>query len=124
MKEAFPYPLQLIDAGMKGDSRQWRLATKFRYVGSKIIDVPVGFITDGASVPRVFWSLFSPTGSYLKAAVIHDYLYVNQLFSRETTDLIFLEAMKESGVGFFTRLAVYRAVKFGGWVAWKKNKQK
>jgi hypothetical protein len=122
MKEAFPLSLQLIDAGMKGDSRQWRLTSKFRYVGSKIIDVPAGFTTDGASVPRVFWSLFSPTGSYLKAAVIHDYLYVNQLFSRETTDLIFLEAMKESGVGFFTRRAVYRAVRLGGWIAWKRNK--
>jgi len=110
---------------MKGSSRMWRLAAEFRYIGSKIIDVPVGFITDGASVPRVFWSLFSPTGSYLKAAVIHDYLYVNQLFSRKTTDAIFLEAMKEVGegvFGFLARQTVYRAVRLGGWIAWNKNK--
>jgi len=118
----FPFPLQLIDAGMKGSSRMWKLASKFRYVGSKIIDVPVGFLTDGASVPRVFWSLFDPTGPYLQAAVIHDYLYITQIFSRETSDLIFLEAMKACGVGFLTRQAVYRAVRFGGWVGWERNK--
>lgn len=72
---AFPLPLVLEDAGMQGSSRLWKLAKQFRYVGSKIIDVPKDFITDGASVPRVFWSLFDPTGPYLQAAVIHDYLY-------------------------------------------------
>ena len=120
--KAFPLPLQLIDAGMKGNSRMWTLATEFRFVGSKIIDVPAGFLTDGASVPRVFWSLFDPTGPYLQAAVIHDYLYNTQVFSRETADEVFLEAMKACGVGFITRQTVYRAVRFGGWVAWKNNK--
>lgn len=116
----FPDQLQLIDAGMRGSSRLWRLATRFRYIGTKIIEVPIGFITDGASVPRVFWSLFSPAGSYLGAAVIHDYLYHTKMFSRELCDKIFLEAMKAAGVGFLTRQTVYAAVRLGGWVAYNR----
>ena len=37
--------------------------------------VPTGFVTDLASIPRVFWSVLRPDGEYAYAAVIHDYLY-------------------------------------------------
>lgn len=34
-----------------------------------------GFLTDGATVPRIFWSLYPPNSpEYLTAAVIHDNL--------------------------------------------------
>ena len=37
--------------------------------------IPKGFITDGASIPRIFWSIFPPYRSeYFSAVVIHDYL--------------------------------------------------
>lgn len=36
----------------------------------RCIDVPVGFITDGASIPGLFWNLFSPMRSCLCAAVV------------------------------------------------------
>lgn len=36
--------------------------------------VPLGFITDLASVPRVLWALLPPHGRYAKAAILHDYL--------------------------------------------------
>lgn len=37
-----------------------------------------GFKTDGASIPRLFWSLYPPYRSeYFTAALIHDYLCLN-----------------------------------------------
>ena len=42
------------------------------------VQVPVGFVTDFASIPRLFWSLLRPDGLYAYAAIIHDYLYWEQ----------------------------------------------
>lgn len=40
-----------------------------------IIIIPKGFITDGASIPRVFWSIISPTGPLFLASILHDFAY-------------------------------------------------
>ena len=45
----------------------------FKY---KDIVVPKGFTSDGASIPRIFWSFYPPNRTdYLPAAILHDYLY-------------------------------------------------
>ena len=44
------------------------------YNGLCGIVVPKGFITDGASIPFGFRWLFSSTGRYFGAAIVHDYL--------------------------------------------------
>ena len=41
-------------------------------IGGTII--PRGFVTDGATVPRILWSLFPPISSYFRATLLHDYL--------------------------------------------------
>jgi hypothetical protein len=117
--EAFPFPLIVEDAGMKNGRRHWKLAEPFRFQGTRCINVPVGFITDFASVPRIFWNLFSPTGSYMRAAVVHDFLFHSKILTRRESDLVFLEAMKAAGVGLLTRSFVYGAVRVGGWAAWR-----
>lgn len=63
------------------DWRVWRLERPLRYeVGSlgsgRLVEVPAGFVTDGASVPRAFWALLPVWGRYSRAAVVHDYLCV------------------------------------------------
>ena len=51
---------------------QFELVENYRY---RDIVVPKGYITDGASVPRIFWSIFPPNkAEYLSAAIVHDYL--------------------------------------------------
>lgn len=37
--------------------------------------VPQGFITDGASIPKLLWPLISPFGPLLEGAIIHDFGY-------------------------------------------------
>ena len=36
--------------------------------------IPPSFVSDGASVPRMFWSIFPPVRDYFNEAVYHDYL--------------------------------------------------
>ena len=44
--------------------------------------IPVGFVFDGASVPRVFRSCRGPTGVLLLAALIHDWGYHHASLAR------------------------------------------
>lgn len=46
--------------------RQWRLNAPF-------LGVPTGFISDGASVPRLLWWFIDPAGEAFEAAIVHDY---------------------------------------------------
>ena len=82
--------------------------------GGLTIEVPKGFITDFASIPKVFWPIFPPAGQYAKAAVIHDYLYRLTGCSRFLADAIFREVMAQLGVPFWKRCAMYYAVRFFG----------
>jgi hypothetical protein len=118
----FPYELQFRDAGMRGGSRIFRLTNPFSYISSRgTITVPTGFETDGASIPRVFWSILDPFGPYFKAAVIHDWLYSphNRRFTRAQADDIFKEAMFNNGLDWLRREAIYRAVQLAGWRSYK-----
>ena len=82
------------------------------------IRVPKGFVTDFASIPRVLWSVLSPTGEFRLPAVIHDYLYWFQPCTREESDNLLLIAMKEEGVPERQRVAVYTGIRIAGQVAW------
>jgi hypothetical protein len=87
----------------------------------KGIEVPVGFVTDFASIPRAFYSLLSPTGQYTWAAVIHDYLYWVQDRPREQADLVLKHAMEDCKVDAVTIMTVYAGVRAGGSFAWDSN---
>jgi hypothetical protein len=116
----FPDEAQFAVHGYRHGSMILKLTAPFRYHSKRVhetITVPKGFLTDGASVPRIFWSFFSPFGEYFKAALIHDFLYTkeNKSFNRIESDKIFLEAMIEVGVPYIRRSLIYRAVRLGGW---------
>jgi hypothetical protein len=85
------------------------------------VTVPVGFVTDLASIPRAFWSIYKPDDEYAHAAIVHDYLYWTQTTSRETADDIFLMMMKEFSVGAVSRVIIYEAVRLAGQSAWDGN---
>ena len=86
------------------------------------VTVPVGFVTDMASVPRLLWWLFPPFGRYLTAAVVHDYLYQHGStlgYTRAQADWLFLQIMVEDGVALWRAWLMYRAVRCFGWRAWQ-----
>lgn len=114
MQPSFHLPPSLTpdDSG-----RNWTLNAPFSYDSSVgRIDVPAGFVTDFASVPKLLWNVLPPFGRYGNAAIIHDYLYRTQGYaSKPVADAIFLEAMKALGVSRLTRTLMYYAVSlFGG----------
>ena len=83
--------------------------------------VPTGFVTDLASIPRVFWQLLRPEGRYAYAAVVHDYLYWTQTRPREEADEIFKIAMEDSKVDSRVIKTIYQAVREFGQGAWDDN---
>lgn len=85
------------------------------------INVPVGFVTDFASIPRIFWSLLPTDGQYTYPAIIHDYLYWDQSISREDADKILRYAMDDFKVNSATIDTIYTGVRVGGWIAWDDN---
>lgn len=96
----------------------WRVYEPFEFYlsddNSDVIEVPAGFVTDLASVPRIFWTLLPPDGKYAKAAIIHDYLYDNALRTKKEADLIFLDGMTVLGVPKWKRTVMYWAVRMFG----------
>jgi len=106
---------------------KWRLRHAFAYQlegSDKVVKVPVGFVTDFASIPKIFWSILSPYGKYGKAAVVHDWLYHhNKEYDRKQADNIFKEAMKVLKVNWLTRGIVYNAVRWFGGSAWNKHRE-
>lgn len=87
----------------------------------KII-VPRGFITDLASIPRPFRGVFNVNGLLRAPAVLHDWLYCSQRYSRSEADAIFLEAMEARGMAKASRYTVYALVRTFGWVYYNKRK--
>ena len=79
-----------------------------------VIRVPKGFATDAATVPRCLWWLFPPDGLWIRAAVIHDYMY-RMGYSRILCDAVFRYVMEHDGVTAWRRCAMFYAVRFGGW---------
>ena len=87
-----------------------------------VVTVRRGFVTDFASVPRLFWTLLPPWGKYGPPAVVHDFLYWDQGCSREQADRIMMLAMQESGVGSFRMGLIHAALRIGGAFAWSSNR--
>jgi hypothetical protein len=83
------------------------------------VEVPVGFVSDGASVPRMLWNLYPPFGEYLEAAVVHDLFCVLGHKGESPIDFkmaakVFKEAMAVCGVSRWKRQKMYLAVRWFG----------
>ena len=92
-----------------------------------MITAPKGCVTDLASIPRPCWILLPPDGPWVKAAIIHDYLYATQgtgqlppgvpgskqpkgitrptPYTRSESDWILRDALRNRGVDVVRRLA-------------------
>ncbi|PCJ96799.1 MAG: phage tail protein [Hyphomicrobiales bacterium] len=81
-----------------------------------VINVPIGFETDLASIPWPVSKIFKPDGKYAKAAVIHDYLLYlikndTPMVNRKTADSIFYEAMLVLKIPKYKAYIFYRSVR-------------
>lgn len=121
--------------------RRWELAENWCYQlneEDKII-IPKGFEFDGASIPKIFWAILSPTGLLLIPGLLHDYGYKhNQIWKLGPNDVI-VPFKKEAGkdywdqlfkdVGdkvngvFLVNVIAWIAVAVGGDGAWNKHRR-
>jgi len=85
------------------------------------VSAPTGFVTDLASIPRVFWSLLPPDGNYAYAAIVHDYLYWTQERPKEEADQILKFTMQDFKINSATIAAIYEGVHLFGGAAWRNN---
>ena len=122
-EEMFPLGLPVLRP-IPG-TRNYELMSDFVYVrgNGKVIFIPKGFVTDGASIPRLFWRLvgdpFAP--DYICAAVVHDFLWRQSFSWRQRTNAnkVFGEILERQGVvGWMTRCELETGVWFGKVGAW------
>jgi len=73
--------------------------------------IPVGFVTNGADIPRLFWSFYPPNRSdYLPAVVVHDYLCSVEEYQK--ADRYFEEILKALGIKKKDVLILWGGVRF------------
>jgi hypothetical protein len=113
----------------RGDDIVIEVTKHFSFTSSYgTITVPIGFHSDGLSIPRIAWPLVGPaTGKGFAAGLIHDFLYSQASnlrypdFTRAEADAIFLECLYHLGVSWPKRHAMHLAVRSFGWQFYKKK---
>jgi len=127
-------------------TRRWELMEDWYYVlppgcpmglGGHRIMVPKGFIHDGASIPKPFRMILSPTGIMLIAGIVHDYIYKTRTLlsaldgkpaitnlTRAVADKVF--ACVNHSVNELNVLGgiAYWALRAGGMFAWNGHRKR
>lgn len=85
-------------------------------------EIPAGFRTDGASLPRLLWPLlgspFSP--EIITAAVIHDYAYRFGAWPRHLADGVLFTRLVQDGVARGRARLFWYGVTLFGWFYWRR----
>jgi hypothetical protein len=102
------------------DPLTWSLGGETRAVDRRV-QVPSGFVFDGAAVPRVFFSVMRPSTENFSAFVLLEYLYWTQTGTRDEADQMFQLALQDLSIDRATISALYVAVRNFGQAAWSEN---
>jgi len=125
--------------------RKWRMVEDYAYFlkhGAMIV-IPKDFVFDGASIPRIFWMILSPTGLLLIPGLLHDYAYRNDCLltriqyeeewvlapayyrqGRAHWDRMFREeAIRINGFHLINYVA-WIALRLFGWIVWNKHRKR
>ena len=106
------------------DGRNWIVREPLTYkigISQDSITVPVGFVTDLASVPPALSRLFSRTDRISFQPSSTTTFTGSRHVTRDQSDQILLLAMIEHEVPETKRFAIYQAVHFAGMFAWDDN---
>jgi len=110
-------PLRLRDL-FPPDGRRFALEEDFVYEDKKGVAwlAPTDLLTDGATIPTVFWSVIGGPwdGLYREAAVVHDAYCCGQTAPWQDVHRMFYEAMRCSGVGWVQAKTMFYAVWLAG----------
>ena len=87
----------------------------------KRIEVPCGFVTDLASIPRGLRGILNVNGRSRKAAVLHDFLYCENKLTRTECDALFYAALLAEGMNSALARTYWLGVRAGGWLYFGKR---
>lgn len=146
-KEKMPI-LRPLPVRKRGERRRYELIEDWKCEllgrGFTFI-IPKGFIFDGASIPRIFWNMLSPSGYLFLAGLLHDFIFkyrfvyiysiidsldggepriIKDWFTQKEADKKF-EALADKicmGAHFFTRTA-YITLRMFGSKAWREHRK-
>ncbi len=98
------------------EGREWKLLKDWKVVVRKeVLTIPKGFVTDLASVPRIFWIIIPPSSNKCrKASIVHDWMYVHQHKTKSYADSIFLSELLSKRLFWLQAHIMYWAVKLFG----------
>lgn len=103
----------------------WSVASALVWCDSTYarIEVPKGFLTDLASIPRAVRNLpaFDPNGLSRRPAVVHDWLYQVQSHPKAWCDSFLRAAMISEGCSTADADAFYEAVHLFGQSSWDSD---
>jgi len=118
-------------------SRKWTIMKDwhFKLNGMDLV-IPKGFIFNGASIPKYFWSWVSPTGILLISGMIHDYgfRYGTLLkkgkkssigpHSMAHFDKLFLSVNIDVNGFKVINYVVFGGLRAGSWFMWNRHRKK
>lgn len=103
-------------------TRRWEIAVRDGDTHLRI-EVPRGYMCDGASVPLIAQPVFALTGgsrmSLIRPGVMHDYLYSTHRYPRRKADRYFREYARQEGLGVIAAWGAWIAVRLLGWAQWR-----
>lgn len=118
MKPAQKFLDSLYVKKLSEDPVRWEIVDHpFRFASKAagmIVLVPLGFVTDFASVPRVPLAYWLTGGCADESAVVHDYLYQTHKVGFMVANLVFLEGMKAQHIVWWRRQIMFIAVCLAG----------
>lgn len=93
----------------------------FRLAG---VNIPAGFESNGLTVPRLFWSVATPFGRYLPAAIVHDYVFSCQKLRANRSDARnkFAQALTALGANKYITRVLVSGVALNDGLCYLKNK--
>jgi hypothetical protein len=115
-----------------GTGNHWLVDAPY-YDSTAKIEIPAGFKTDLASIPRILWSIIAPFELSLAAPIVHDYLYNHAglatntsegliVFTRKEADVLLYKIALREGVKQWRCNCAYYAVRLVAWIVWRRNK--
>lgn len=110
------YQGELLLKALPGRLMELQAPFAYAEASDRVWTVPSGAVVDGASIPRVFWSLVGGPwdGDYRDASVIHDWYCAVRVQPWKDVHQMFYKAMLRSGVAPAKARILFLAVYYAG----------
>ena len=104
-------PVDIIIPSHRRKKALYRLQMDMEILGEL---VEKGYVSDAASVPRIFWTFYPPVGRYLLAAIVHDWK-LDEDHGWKAANKMFDRAMDAIGIIARRHFVILNSVRLNAW---------